>query len=249
MIEPGPRVRPAPRRTMPNRSWIARSSRDRRRMHGADDGIAAFRGRRARRRRSSLGFIAKRQWTMPVLGPKPQQRPAAVSPARDQASPGIAARASKRGQGRWSPAPGRRSRPDGRAMRPSASSEQPRHVLEPARPAAAADRCRPPAPGEMERTRERSGRDRSAASPPGSPNTSPAAAGSARRRPRAMPSTSGIASSGVAGEGRGHDQEFAHENAERRHADDREHAEHQPPAERRMAGGQPADVGRSAAYP
>jgi hypothetical protein len=44
-------------------------------------------------------------------------------------------------------------------------------------------------------------------------------------------------------EGRTHDQEFAHEDTERRQAGDRHHPQHEAPAEYRIGDGQPAHVG------
>ena len=57
------------------------------------------------------------------------------------------------------------------------------------------------------------------------------------------PKTSSTASSGRAREGRGHHQEFAHEDAERRQAGDGEHADDEAPAEPGLADGEAADVG------
>ena len=57
------------------------------------------------------------------------------------------------------------------------------------------------------------------------------------------PRTSGRASSGCACEGRAHHQKLAHEDAERRQPGDRHHAEHEAPAEQRVALGQAADIG------
>ena len=52
-----------------------------------------------------------------------------------------------------------------------------------------------------------------------------------------------MASSGSRAKVERHDQELAHEDAERRQAGDRDHADHEAPAEQRMGHGQAADIG------
>ena len=61
-------------------------------------------------------------------------------------------------------------------------------------------------------------------------NATPSASEQERRRPRLLAHRGG------------EDQELAREDAERRHAEDRQRAEHQPPAERRADRDQAADV-------
>ncbi len=62
-------------------------------------------------------------------------------------------------------------------------------------------------------------------------------------KPTSRPSDQRQREQRLAGEGRADDQELAHEDAERRQAGDGHDAEHEAPAEQRMALGQAADVG------
>ncbi len=129
------------------------------------------------------------------------------------------------------------------------SSEQPRDVLEPGHQRRRQVDARHQHQTEMHGGRHVGGFDRSGAPARARRRRGPAGAAAGRRtrpadrRPATAPAT------GCAREGRAHHQELAGEDAERRQAGDGDHAEHQAPAEHRMASPSGPGCRRSAGFP
>ena len=210
---------------------------DRRRMDaGRPTGNAPSRMRRLSDGDLAAGLVAAAPCA-PASGsphrPSRSPRPSARRPTAAR-QPVVRRRAARPGPMRrdWSPSARRSAEASARSW-PHPSSA--RDVLEPGAPAAPAGRCPRPAPARDGRTAARRRPRPAPCRPPARRTRGPAGAAAARRTPTSRPSTSGTASSGCAREGRADHQELAHEDAERRQAGDRHDAEHQAPAEQRMA--------------